>query len=267
MSIDPSAAVHPTAILEDGCVVGEGCEIGPYCVIGPEVVLGAGVVLKSHIAVAGVTRIGDGTIVYPFASLGHAPQDLKYAGERTELVIGVKNTIREYVTMNPGTAGGGGITSVGDGCLFMGSVHVGHDCRVGDSVIIANSVALAGHVTVEDQVVIGGLSGIQQFTRIGRGAMIGGMSGIVGDVIPFGTTTGERAHLAGLNFIGLKRRGSDKGEMNELRNAFGSEVFEGQGPFAERVGRALATHPENPFLREISGFVSAEGAKRFTVPE
>ncbi|MEO0912521.1 MAG: acyl-ACP--UDP-N-acetylglucosamine O-acyltransferase [Pseudomonadota bacterium] len=266
MSISPSARVHATAILEDGCVVGDGCEIGPYCVIGPEAVLGEGVVLKSHVAVAGITVIGAGTVVFPFASLGHAPQDLKYAGERTELLIGENNKIREYVTMNPGTAGGGGITSVGDNCLFMGSVHVGHDCRVGNGVVVANSVALAGHVIVEDQVVIGGLSGIQQFTRIGRGAMIGGMSGIVGDVIPFGTTTGERAHLAGLNFIGLKRRGSDKGEMNALRNAFAAEVFDGEGPFAERVARALATHPDNPFLLEINAFVSAEGAKRFTVP-
>ncbi|QHQ34719.1 acyl-ACP--UDP-N-acetylglucosamine O-acyltransferase [Algicella marina] len=267
MSVNATATVHATAVVEPGCTIGPGCIVGPYCVLGPDVVLADNVELKSHVAVAGITRIGAGTVVYPFASLGHAPQDLKYRGERTELVIGANNRIREYVTMNPGTEGGGGITKVGDDCLFMGSVHVGHDCHVGNNVIIANSVALAGHVIVEDNVVIGGLSGVQQFCRIGRGAMIGGMSGIVGDVIPYGTTTGERAHLAGLNFIGLKRRNTDRGEMNELRTAFGSEVFEGEGPFAERVERALAAHPENPFLQEISAFVTAEGAKRFTVPE
>lgn len=267
MSIDPTAKLHPTAIVEDGAVIGANCEIGPYSVIGPEVVLGEGVVLKSHVALAGITRIGAGTLVYPFASLGHAPQDLKYAGERTELIIGQNNKIREYVTMNPGTEGGGGITRVGDGCLFMGSVHVGHDCQISNGVIAANSVAFAGHVTVEDGAVIGGLSGIQQFTRIGRGAMVGGMSGIVGDVIPFGTTTGERAHLAGLNFIGLKRRGTDRDAMNELRTAFSAEVFEGDGPFAERVNNALGRHPENEFLQEIARFVHTEGAKRFTVPE
>lgn len=267
MTDSAPAEIHPTAIVEPGAEIGPGCKIGPWCIVGPEVVLGADVVLHSHVVVTGITSVGAGTRIFPFASIGHEPQDLKYAGEPTRLVIGERNTIREYVTMNPGTVGGGGETRVGDGNLFMMSVHVGHDCRVGSGVVIANSVALAGHVTVEDQVVIGGLSGIQQFCRIGRGAMIGGMSGIVGDVIPFGTTTGERAHLAGLNLTGLRRRGADRDEVHELRAAFAEILEDGTMLFQDRVGRAAERYPENGLIGEIVRFVRTEGAKRFTLPE
>ncbi len=267
MAIDPTAQIHPTAIVEDGATIGAGCVIGPYTVIGPEVVLDEDIHAHSHVVLGGITRIGKGTRIFPFASIGQAPQDLKYAGERTELIVGKQNTIREYVTMNPGTAGGGGVTRVGDDNLFMMSVHVGHDCQVGNGVVIANSVALAGHVTVEDQVVIGGLSGIQQFCRIGRGAMIGGMSGIVGDVIPFGTTTGERAHLAGLNLTGLRRRGADRDEVHELRSAYATLAEDRETLFQDRVAAVAERYPQNTLIGEIVRFVQADGAKRFTLPD
>ncbi len=265
MSIAQSAVVHPTAVVEDGAEIGSGCQVGPYSVIGPDVRLGQNVEVKSHVAIDGITSIGDGTQIYPFASIGHAPQDLKYAGERTKLVIGARNRIREYVTMNPGTAGGGGITEVGDGNLFMMSVHVGHDCRVGNGNVLANSVALAGHVVLEDNIVIGGLSGIQQFCRIGSGAMIGGMSGVVADVIPYGTTAGERASLVGLNLIGLKRRGAERDHINELRGAFG-ELFAGDETLKSRIGELAARYPENPLISDIVRFVQAEDSRHFTAP-
>ncbi|MHA3913356.1 acyl-ACP--UDP-N-acetylglucosamine O-acyltransferase [Halovulum sp. GXIMD14793] len=265
MAIASSAEIHPTAIIGGGAEIGEGCRIGPYCVVGSEVCLGAEVELKSHVVVEGITTIGDETQIYPFASIGHAPQDLKYAGERTRLTIGARNRIREYVTMNPGTEGGGGLTSVGDGNLFMMSVHVGHDCHVGDGNVLANSVALAGHVTLEDNVVIGGLSGIQQFCRIGTGAMIGGMSGIVADVIPYGTTAGERAHLVGLNLVGLKRRGAERAQVNELRNAF-TEMFSGDETLKSRIGEIGARYPDNPLIADIIRFIQAEDGRHFTSP-
>lgn len=266
MTIDPTATIHPSAVVDQGAEIGPGCSIGPFCAIGPEVTLAANVDLKSHVAIAGWTAIGEGTTVYPFASIGHAPQDLKYKGERTRLTIGARNRIREYVTMNPGTAGGGGLTQVGNDNLFMANAHVGHDCRIGNAIVAANSVALAGHVVVEDGVVIGGLSGIQQFCRIGRGAMIGGMSGVVADVIPFGTTAGERATLVGLNLTGLKRRGADRAEIAELRAAFDA-MFTGPGTLQERVGAAADAHPANPLIQEIARFVQAETSRRFTIPD
>ena len=196
--------------------------------------------LHSHVAVAGRTTIGEATEVFPFASLGHQPQDLKYRGEPVELVIGARNRIREHVTMNPGTAGGGGVTRVGDDCLFMMSTHVAHDCLIGDGVIMANNATLAGHVEIGDQAVLGGLCAVHQHVRIGRGAMIGGLAGVVADVIPYGSVIGERAHLAGLNLVGLKRRGAGRDDIHGLRAAFG-EMFEGEGTLQERArGRRRA---------------------------
>lgn len=265
MSIDDSAKIHSTAIIEPGAIIGADCQIGPYCVIGADVKLGAKVDVKSHVAIAGVTSIGDETQIFPFASVGHAPQDLKFSGERTELRIGARNRIREYATLNPGTKGGGGLTSIGDGNLLMMNVHVGHDCRVGNGNVLANSVALAGHVVLEDNIVIGGLSGIQQFCRIGTGAMIGGMSGIVGDVIPYGTTAGERANLVGLNLIGLKRRGAEREDINQLRSAFG-EMFTGDETLKNRIKVVQENYPDNPLIGEIVRFVQAESSRHFTTP-
>ncbi|PZQ49404.1 MAG: acyl-[acyl-carrier-protein]--UDP-N-acetylglucosamine O-acyltransferase [Rhodovulum sulfidophilum] len=264
MTLHPSS-IHPTAIVGEGADIGAGVRIGPYCVVGSEVVLGEGVVLHSHVAVAGVTRIGAGTQIFPFASIGHAPQDLKYAGERTELVIGANNRIREHVTMNPGTQGGGGVTRVGDGNLFMMSVHIGHDCQVGSGVIMANNATLAGHVVVEDNVILGGLAAVHQFVRIGRGAMIGGLAGVVADVIPYGSVIGERAHLAGLNLVGLKRRGAERAEIHGLRAAFG-EIFAAEGTLQDRVDAAAAKHAGNALVEEVLRFITAESSRSFTVP-
>lgn len=265
MAIDPSAEIHPTAVVAEGAVIGAGAIVGPFCVVGPEVVLAPGVVLHSHVAVAGVTRVGEGTQIFPFASIGHAPQDLKYAGERVELVIGACNRIREHCTMNPGTVGGGGITRVGDDCLFMMSTHVAHDCVVGNRVILANNATLAGHVVVEDGAILGGLAAVHQFVRIGRNAMIGGLAGVVADVIPFGSVTGERGHLAGLNLVGLKRAGVERSQIHGLRAAFG-EMFAGEGTLQDRTRAALERHPDNPLVAEVAGFILTDSARSFTVP-
>jgi len=265
MAVDPSAEVHPTAVIEPGAAIGPGCRIGPYCVIGPEVELGPRVVLHSHVAVAGRTRVGEATVIFPFASIGHIPQDLKFHGEDVSLVIGARNSIREHVTMNPGTEGGGGLTLVGDDNLFMVATHVAHDCRIGSQVIMANNATLGGHCVVEDNVILGGLAGVHQFVRLGRGAMIGGLAGVVADVIPYGSVTGERAHLSGLNLVGLKRRGAERADINGLRAAF-TEMFEGDGNLQERVQRAGARHPGNPLVAEVVAFVTAESARSFTVP-
>lgn len=265
MAVDPTAAVHATALIAEGAAVGPGGRIGPYCVVGPEVSLGPGVVLHSHVALAGLTRIGAGTEIFPFASIGHAPQDLKYAGERTELVIGARNRIREHVTMNPGTAGGGGVTRVGDDNLFMVGTHVAHDCRIGSGVIMANNATLGGHVVVEDGVILGGLAAVHQHVRLGRRAMIGGLSGVVADVIPFGSVTGERAHLAGLNLVGLRRSGMDRGHIHGLRGAF-EEIFAGSGTLHDRVVAVAERHAGNPLVQELAAFVTADTARSFTTP-
>lgn len=265
MSVDPSAQIHPTAIVEDGATIGAGARVGPYCVVGPQVFLGPNVVLESHVAVAGRTTVGDSTRIFPFASIGHIPQDLKFHGEDVELVIGARNSIREHTTMNPGTGAGGGVTRVGDGNLFMMSTHVAHDCIIGNNVIMANNATLGGHVIVEDNVVIGGLAAIHQHVRIGRGAMIGGLAGVVADVIPYGSVMGERAHLAGLNLVGLKRRGAERADIHGLRAAF-AEMFEGEGNLQERVARVAGTHAGNPLVDEVAHFITSQSSRSFTVP-
>lgn len=265
MAIHSTAQIHPTAIVEDGAEIGASVRIGPYCVVGPRVRLGPNVVLESHVAVAGRTSVGEATRIFPFASIGHIPQDLKFHGEDVELVIGARNSIREHTTMNPGTGAGGGVTVVGDGNLFMMSTHVAHDCIIGNNVIMANNATLGGHVIVEDNVVVGGLAAIHQFVRIGRGAMIGGLAGVVADVIPYGSVMGERAHLAGLNLVGLKRRGAERAEIHGLRNAF-TEMFEGEGNLQERVARVAAKHAGNSLVEEVARFVTTESSRSFTVP-
>jgi UDP-N-acetylglucosamine acyltransferase len=265
MAVDPTAEIHANAVVEPGASIGPGCRIGPFCVIGPEVVLGPRVTLHSHVAIAGQTTIGEDTTVWPFASIGHAPQDMKYRGERTELVIGARNRIREYATMSPGTEGGGGITRIGDDNLFMMHTHIGHDCIVGNHVVMSNCATIAGHVIVEDNVVMGGMAGIHQFVRLGRGAMIGGLAGVVADVIPYGTVHGERAHLMGLNLVGLKRRNFGRDEIAGLRAAF-DEMFEGEGTFMERVQAVADRHGGNALVEDVVRFVTSESARSFTLP-
>jgi UDP-N-acetylglucosamine acyltransferase len=266
MSIDVSANIHPSAVVDDGASVGANVTIGPFCHVGAEVTLAANVELKSHVVVDGWTTVGDATVIFPFASIGLIPQDLKFGGERTKLEIGARNRIREHVTMNPGTDGGGGVTRIGDDGLYMMGVHVGHDCIVGNRVILANNASLGGHCIIEDNVVIGALAGIHQFCRIGHGAMIGGLSAVVGDVIPFGTVTGQRAHLGGLNLVGLKRRGESREAMNELRAAYG-KLFEGGGTLSERAIDVRAGYPENTLVQQVVDFVQGDSHRAFSVPE
>jgi len=264
MSVDPGAEVHATAIVEDGATIGDGCRIGAYCTVAADVVLEAGVVLHSHVAVAGKTSIGEGTVIFPFASIGHAPQDLKYAGEPTELIVGRRNRIRVGATLNPGTVGGGGVTRIGDDNLLMVGTHIAHDCIVGNRVIFANNATLGGHVVVSDNVVIGGMSAVHQFTRLGEGCMVGGMTGVQGDVIPFGTVIGNRCQLVALNLTGLKRRGHPREQINGLRAAFDA-MRTAPGTFAERIDAATAVSPDNPLVGAIARFVS-EGASRSYAP-
>ncbi len=252
--------IHPTAIIDPKAQIGADVSIGPYCVIGSDVVLGDRVELKSHVVVDGRTTIGEGTRVFPFASLGHAPQDLKYHGEPSELVIGKNNTIREHATMNPGTESGGMITRVGDNGLFMMATHVAHDCIIGDRVIMANNATLGGHVQVGDHVLIGGLAAVHQFVRIGSFAVIGGMSGVESDVIPYGRVKGERAHLAGLNLIGLERGGFEKDTIKTLQRAM-KNLFEGEGTFDERMTKMSEDYANDDIVMQMIAF--ARGKERF----
>ena len=265
MAIDPSAQVHPSAIVEDGAIIGAGAVVGPFSVVGPEVTLGAGVELKSHAIVTGWTDIGDDTVIFPFSNIGDVPQDLKYAGERTRLIVGARNRIRENVTMNTGTEGGGGITRVGDDCLFMMGSHVGHDAQVGDKVILANNAALAGHCVIGDEVIIGGLSGVHQWVRIGRGAIIGAVTMVTNAVIPHGLVQGPRGTLDGLNLVGLKRRGVSRAEISELRTAF-QTLSEGEGAFLDRA-RSLAGESAGSHVQEVINFILGESDRSFLTPK
>ena len=258
--------IHPTAIIEDGAKIADDAKIGPYCVIGKDVTLHSGVVLHAHVCIAGLTTIDEGTQIFPFASIGYQPQDLKYAGEPSVLTIGSHNVIREHVTINPGTEGGGMITKVGNRCLFMVGSHIAHDCQVGNHVILANNATLAGHVTVGDGAIIGGLSAIHQFVRIGRHAIIGGMSGVEKDVIPYGSVLGERADLAGLNLVGLKRRNVDREVIHALRGAY-RELFEShEGIFAERI-RVVRDMYANDEVQEVLDFLEANTDRSFCMPK
>jgi UDP-N-acetylglucosamine acyltransferase len=260
------AAIHATAIVERGAELGEGVSIGPYCIVGPDVRLGANVSLMSHVVIAGRTQIGDATRIYPFASIGQPPQDLKYAGEPSELIIGRSNIIREYVTMNPGTEGGGMVTRVGSNCLFMVGAHVAHDCKVGDHVILANNAAIAGHVRVGDHAILGGLCAVHQFVRIGRHAMIGGMTGVDQDVIPYASVMGDRARLSGLNIVGLKRRKFSRDQIHNLRTAY-RLLFAEEGTMGERVLDVSAMYKDDPAVMEIVEFINVDSNRSICQPK
>ena len=257
--------IHPTAIVDPAAKIGIDTNIGPYCVIGPDVELGDGIELISHVCVARHTRIGATTKVFPFASLGHAPQDLKYNGEASELIIGKNNVIREHVTINPGTEGGGMLTKVGDGCLFMVGAHVAHDCQVGDYAILVNNATLAGHVEIGEFAIVGGLSAIHQFVRVGKHAMIGGMSGVEHDVIPYGSVIGNRARLQGLNLIGLKRRNFSRDEIHELRKAY-RLMFSEEGTMVERLEDVAEDFANNEPVMEIVNFVKHNSSRAICQP-
>ena len=257
--------VHPTAIVDRKARLGEGVSIGPYCVVGGDAALGNGCKLVSHVVVDGRTDIGSDTQIFPFASIGHAPQDQKYKGEPSTLRIGANNVIREHVTINPGTLGGGMVTCVGDECLLMVGAHVAHDCTVGNHVIMANNATLAGHVTVEDYAIIGGLSAVHQFCRIGKHAMVGGMSGVECDVIPYGSVMGDRARLSGLNIVGLKRRGFSRTDISALRRAY-RLMFAEEGTMAERLEDVVEAYSNQEAVMEIVNFIRSDSNRAICQP-
>jgi UDP-N-acetylglucosamine acyltransferase len=258
--------IHPTAIVAPGASLAEDVVIGPYCIVGEAVVLGFGVSLQSHVVVDGRTTIGEGTRLFPFASIGLEPQDLKYQGEASSLVIGHHNTIREYVTISPGTKGGGMVTRVGDHCLLMVGAHVAHDCQIGDHVIMANNATLAGHVAVEDYALLGGLSAVHQFVRIGRHAMIGGMSGVERDVIPYGVVMGDRARLTGVNIVGMQRRGFSREAIHGLRSAY-QLLFSGDGTLSDRVNEAAGRYSGIAPVDDIIAFIRADSSRAICQPK
>lgn len=264
MTVDPTAEVHPSAFIEPGATVGARVVVGPFSMVGPEVVLGPRVHLKSHAVVTGRTEVGEETVIFPGAVIGEIPQDLKYRGEVARLVVGKRNRIREGVTMNIGTEGGGGVTRVGDDCLFMTGAHVGHDVQVGNRVILANQAALAGHCIIEDDVIIGGLSGIHQFVRIGRGAIIGAVTMVTNDVIPYGLVQAPRGELDGLNLVGLKRRGVQRSDITALRAAY-QTLAQGDGTFQERAQR-LGDESNSRYVREIAEFILGASDRSFLTP-
>jgi len=258
--------IHPTAVIEDGARLGEDCRVGPFCVVGPEVELAEGVELISHVVVHGRTKIGPRTRIYPFASIGHQPQDLKYTGEPSTLTVGADCMIREGVTMNPGTAGGGMETTVGDRCAFLANSHVGHDCRVGNSVIFSNNVMLAGHCRVGDFAIIGGGAAVIQFARVGQHSFLGGMSGLENDLIPYGMALGNRAHLSGLNIVGLQRRGFSRQQIHDLRRAY-RLLFADEGNLAERVEDVAQEFAGHDIVTEILEFIREGGKRSLCTPK
>ncbi|WP_439508206.1 acyl-ACP--UDP-N-acetylglucosamine O-acyltransferase [Yoonia sp.] len=258
------AGIHPSAVIADGAQIGADCSIGPFCVIGPDVVLGDGVTLKSHVVVDGDTQIGAGTVVFPFSVIGEIPQDLKFAGEKTQLRIGARNRIREHVTINTGTAQGGGITRVGDDGLFMAGCHIAHDAQIGNRVIIVNSSAVAGHCVIEDDVIIGGLCGVHQWVRIGQGAIIGAVTMVTADVVPHGLVQGPRGVLDGLNLVGLKRKGVDRADITALRAAF-QMLKDGEGNFQDRA-RKLGDESDSPYVQDMVRFILGPSDRNFLTP-
>ena len=257
--------IHPSAVIEDGAVIGDGCEIGPFCHVGPQVQLGANSRLRSHVALWGNTVIGENAQIWPFASLGHAPQHLKYRGEDTRLVIGRDCLIREHVTMNPGTVQGRSETTIGDNCAFFTGAHVAHDCIVGRNVTVINNVMLAGHCTIGDYATIAGGSGIHQFTRIGHHAYVGGLAAVEGDVIPFGMVLGNRAYLSSLNVIGMKRAGFDHEAIRNVRRAY-RMLFSFDLTFKENMDEVQSEFPNDPLVQDLLGFIRSGGDRALCFP-
>ena len=256
--------IHKTSVIDPKAKISKDVKIGPFCFIGPNVELDDGVELISNVHIEGYTKIGKGTKIFPFACIGSQPQDLKFKNEKNNLTIGDNNLIREYVTINPGTAGGGLETKIGNNCLFMISSHIAHDCKIGNNVIIANNVPLGGHVTIEDSVVIGGNSAVQQFTRIGRLAMIGGMTGVLKDVIPFGLSIGNRNFLQGLNLIGLRRKKYENQKIMGLDKAY-KKIFSSKN-LHENLNKISEDHQDNDLVKEVIAFIEKDKKRPICSP-
>ena len=256
--------IHKTCIIDSKAKISKTVNIGPYTIIGPNVEIEGEVEIYSHVNITGYTKVGTGTKIFPFASIGTQPQDLKYKGEKNSLVIGENNTVREYVTINPGTERGGSITKIGNNCLFMISSHVAHDCMIGNDVVIANNVPLGGHVVIEDGVIIGGNSAVQQFTRIGRLAMIGGMTGVLKDIIPFGLSFGNRNFLKGINIIGLKRKKYENKTIMQLNEAY-KKIFSSQ-KLHENLSKINGEFKDNKLVQEVTEFISKDKKRPICSP-
>jgi UDP-N-acetylglucosamine acyltransferase len=257
--------IHQSSVIASQAKISKGVKIGPFCYVGPEVQLGENVELISNVHLEGNTKIGKETKIFPFVSIGTQPQDLKYNNEKNYTVIGDKNIIREHVTINPGTEGGGSKTIIGNNCLLMISSHVAHDCKIGNNVIIANNVPLGGHVIIEDSVVIGGNSAVQQFTRIGRLAMIGGMTGVLKDVIPFGLSIGNRNYLQGLNLIGLRRKKYDNKKIIGLDKAY-KKIFSSKN-LHENLSKINGEYKDNELVNEVITFIEKDKKRPICAPE
>lgn len=253
--------IHPSSIIDPAAKLGKNVKIGPFSVVGPNVILGDNVELKSHIVIDGCTTIGDESIIFPFASIGTAPQDLKYAGEASKVVIGKKNIIREYVTIQPGTKAGGMITEVGDNNLFMIGTHIAHDCKIGNNCIFANNATLAGHVTVGDNAVIGGLAAVRQYVRIGQGAMIGGLSGVAQDVLPYSTIVSEKPKVDSINILGMKRKGFSIEEIQAVGEVIETLFDRGRGTMLERITALRNKYAEIDAVKLILDFVESQESK------
>ena len=256
--------IHNSSVIEKSAKISKNVKIGPFCYIGPNVELEDQVELISNVHLEGTTLVGSGTKIFPFASIGTQPQDLKFRNEKNSLTIGKNNIIREYVTINPGTEGGGSQTTIGDNCLFMISSHVAHDCKIGNNVIIANNVPLGGHVLVEDSVIIGGNAAVHQFTRIGRMAMIGGLTGVTKDVIPFGLCLGHRNYLEGLNLIGLRRQKYDNSKIMELNKAY-KEIFSSSN-LLQNLNKIREKYKNNILVSEIINFINKDKKRPICLP-
>ena len=256
--------IHKSCIIDEKAKISKNVKIGPYTVIGPNVEIGNEVEIYSHVNISGHTKIGNKTKIFPFVSIGTEPQDLKFKGEKSSIMIGENNTIREYVTINPGTEGGGGVTSIGNNCLFMISSHIAHDCKIGNNVVIANNVPLGGHVTIEDSVIIGGNSAVQQFTRIGRLAMIGGMTGVLKDVIPFGLSFGNRNYLKGLNLIGLRRNNYENKTIMELDKAY-EKIFASSN-LNKNLSAINGQYKNNILVNEVTEFITKDKKRPICLP-
>jgi len=256
--------IHTTAIIDPKAKISSNVKIGPYTIIGANVEVGEGSEIQSHVSIVGNTKIGSNNKIYSFASIGNDPQDLKYKGEQTKLEIGNNNKIREYVTINPGTLGGGGLTKIGNNCLFMVSAHIAHDCFVGNNVILANNVPLGGHAEIEDDVIIGGNSAVQQYTRVGRSAMIGGMCGVVRDIIPYGIAHGNRSILQGLNLIGLRRKNIPNSEIMTLSDAY-NELFKNEN-LTQNLKNLSADLKKNKLVLEVVTFLEKDKKRPICSP-
>jgi UDP-N-acetylglucosamine acyltransferase len=256
--------IHKTAIVDPKAKISANVNIGPYSIIGPNVEIGEHTVINSHVSIAGHTKIGKKNKIYPFSSIGNNPQDLKYNGEKSYLEIGDSNTIREYVSINPGTDGGGGLTKIGNNCLFMVSSHVAHDCVIGDNVVAVNNVAIGGHVQIEDNAIIGGNSAIHQYIRIGKFAMIGGICAVIRDVIPYGLVHGNRSVLQGINLIGLRRKNIPNQEIALLSKAY-KEIFKSEN-LSENLKNLSEEFKENDLVKEILKFIQKDKKRPICTP-